>query len=271
MSADATPPGLPPTPRAEEPGALELQDVTVTTSSPAERVALEGVSWRVGRGEFWVIGGPPESGKSHFMATAAGLKPPGKGRVRLLGHDVAELAEAELTWLRLRVAFVFENGGRLFDEMTVRDNIALPLHYHGSPDGSDPAMAVARLLDKLELEPFADRTPQQLPYGWRHRAALGRALALDPELLFLDNPLSRLDPAHGRWWRGFLEQWACGLGRPDGQPATLILSSDEIQPWAGADRRFAVLGAGRWQAFGPWADLARGADPALREALGLTD
>ena len=119
----------------------------------------------------------------------AGLMTPVKGSYKLFGMETQTFGEAELAE-RLRVGFVFE-GGHLFNHLTVRENVALPLQYHRDLPSAAAAQEVQTLLELMELTPLADITPPNISDNWRQRAALARALILKPEVLLLDNPLGR--------------------------------------------------------------------------------
>ncbi len=109
---------------------IEMNDVSVGVAGVVETVSVEGIEYCVASGDYWVIGGPPGSGKTDLLATLAGLYRPLKGTLRLFGDDVAQLGEEDFLAARLRIGLVFENGGRLFNHLSVAENIASPLRYH---------------------------------------------------------------------------------------------------------------------------------------------
>src|SRR5258708_751146 len=109
---------------------LEMIDVSVPSLHFPAVTVVDQVQWTVRRGESWVIGGLAASGKSDLLSTAAGLMRPQRGVIRLFGHDLRHLPEEERLPIQLRVGIVFGDGGRLFNQMTVAENLSLPLCYH---------------------------------------------------------------------------------------------------------------------------------------------
>ena len=167
-----------------------MRGVDVCSMRDTHLMTLENVDWTVAAGEFWVVAGQEQSGKSDLMMMTAGLMTPAKGRCKLFGIETQSFGESELAD-RLRVGFVFENG-QLFNRLTIAENVALPLQYHKDlPPGAADEKARA-LLELMGLKPLADITPSNVGLSWLKRAALARALILQPELLLLDNPLSGL-------------------------------------------------------------------------------
>ena len=133
------------------------------------------------------------------------------------------------------MGFVFE-GGQLFNQLTIRENVALPLQYHHDLPPAAAAQEVQALLELLELTPLADITPPNISDNWRQRAALARALILKPEVLLLDNPLGRLGGRHRHWWLRFLDQLWRGHEWCGGRPMTLVATTDDLRPWQNAQR-----------------------------------
>jgi ABC-type transporter Mla maintaining outer membrane lipid asymmetry ATPase subunit MlaF len=274
-----SPESIPPTAPDLAPGAfgdsrtassapiLEMEEVAVASLRVPERILIDPVNWAVHPRDFWVIGGPPASGKSDFIATAAGLMRPARGRHRLFGQELARLHEEERLRVQLRIGVVFGLGGRLFNELTVAENLGLPLCYHRnctSPTGDPRVRAV---LEALELTDLANLTPLGVPRNLRERVGLARALILSPELLILDSPLAALDPRESRWWGDFLERLVRGHPILDGKPATLVLATDDLRPWGERGRQFAFIQSGRFLPVGSRADLVRQTNPSLRELI----
>src|SRR5439155_174889 len=106
---------------------IELLNVSVAAGGRPDSAALEGIHWRVSAGDYWVVGGLPGSGKSDLLATLAGLYRPLSGTLKLFGSDVGALSEDDFMAARLRIGLVFEGGGRLFNQLAVAENVALPL------------------------------------------------------------------------------------------------------------------------------------------------
>src|SRR5271165_2563864 len=219
--------------------ALEMRGVNVAAMRDASFTVVEDVNWSVAAGEFWVIAGQEHSGKSDLLMLAAGLMPPAAGCCKLFGNDTRNFGEAELAE-RLRVGFIFQSG-QLFNQLTIAENVALPLRYQKNLTATEASGEVQVLLELMELTPLADVTPANVAVNWRQRAALARALILKPEILLLDNPLAGLGARHRQWWLRFLGHLSRGHELFGGKPMTLIVTADDLQPWQHAGRKFALL------------------------------
>lgn len=243
---------------------LQLWSATAGARIDPGRIVATEVNWTVNAGELWVVGGDQHSGKTDLLMLAAGLLPPVAGRGELFGRDVAELDETRITE-RLRVGFVFEDG-RLFHEQTLLQNIALPLQYHRNLSAEEVLRTLEPLLNRMELAPLAGKLPTELSRNWCKRAGLARALAMEPELLILDNPLHGLGAAHRLWWLRFLDEIARERN------LTIILATDDLRPWAGNERyRFALLHDGLFFATGPWPELSKNHPHLVRTLLAGAD
>ena len=167
---------------------IELEDVDVTHPEAGELMLAQGVQWRIARGDFWVVGGPPGSGKTSLLATAAGLNRPGGGVLRIMGRDLLDATEAEQIQWRQRIGFVFEQSGRLFSQLTVAQNMALALQYHTTLTEQEILKQVEDWLTQVGLSMHANTSPARLNQLWQQRVGLARALMMPKEVLFVDNP-----------------------------------------------------------------------------------
>jgi ABC-type transporter Mla maintaining outer membrane lipid asymmetry ATPase subunit MlaF len=246
---------------------VEMVDVTIRASDSSETALVEGVHWTIGPSDYWVVAGLPGAGKSDLLATAAGLNRPLRGTLRLFGRDTAGLAEEEWLEARLRVGLVFENGGRLFNHLTIAGNIALPICYHGNCSPEEAKARVDQILHLTGLTAMANRTPGRIKPPWRQRAALARALATGPSVLLLDNPLAGLGLQEARWWRQLLSELTAGSEVTGGRPLAVAVACSDLRPWADHGKRFALLKQKRWCPIGGRTELARCADPLLHELL----
>ncbi|MFY9752905.1 MAG: ABC transporter ATP-binding protein [Candidatus Acidiferrales bacterium] len=158
-----------------------------------EREILHGINFTVQPGETLVILGGSGSGKSTLLRTLVGLEIPSSGDIWMRGENFAAMTEAERDELRKKMGMSFQ-GGALFGSMTVGDNVALPLREHTPLDDSTIEIVVRLKLDQVGLSGFENYMPAQLSGGMKKRAAIARALAMDPEILFFDEPSAGLDP-----------------------------------------------------------------------------
>lgn len=246
---------------------IKMCDVTVTALRDSGFALVSDVNWTVTTGEFWVVAGLEHSGKSDWLMVAAGLLPPANGSCLLSGKDTRSLSEAELDE-RLRVGFVSESG-QLFNHLTIAENIALPLRYHKNLAPGETAGAIQELMELMELTPLADVTPANVAANWRQRAALARALALRPEILLLDNPLSRLGARHRQWWLRFLDRLWRGHEQLGGRPMTIVVTADDLRPWQHDRRKFALLHEKKFVSLGGWNGVETSPDPGVKELLAV--
>ncbi len=158
-----------------------------------EREILHGVNFDVPAGETMVILGGSGSGKSTLLRTLVGLERPSSGEIYIMGKEFANISEDERDELRKGIGMSFQSGA-LFGSMTVGENVALPLQEHTDLDPSTIEIMVRLKLDQVGLSGFENYMPAQLSGGMKKRAAIARALSMDPQVLFFDEPSAGLDP-----------------------------------------------------------------------------
>lgn len=225
--------------------AIELEGVDVPNPLESAPALAVGAWWRIQTGEGWLLDGAPGCGKSTLLQVVASLLRPSRGVLRLFGRDVSRLREGELLSLRSRVGFVFGQGGRLFSQLTVEENLALPLRYHAPAGMRDQGARTRLLLEAFELTAYAQKKPRELPRLLAPRLALARALALGPEVLLLDEPTAGLPPAETRWWLAFVATCLdAGRDIPGlSPPRTIVVASQDAALWGDLRLRRATLDA----------------------------
>jgi len=248
------------------PNVLEMVDVTVGDLADPNRIVLEHVNWSVAAGDYWVIGGLHSSGKSNLMATLAGILPIMAGEYRVFGEDVSAPSQLERLTGKHRLGIVFD-GGRLIHDLTITDNVALPLRYHENATIEEAMPRAYELVELVGIEPFAALYPAAIGRNWQQRAGLARALALKPEVLLLDNPLTGLDPRDALWWLDFMDKLWAGKAMPDQKPTTLIATADDLGPWRERAKKFALLKDRNFVVLGEQQELLRHTEPLLRDLL----
>jgi len=158
-----------------------------------DRTVLDGISLEVYRGETFVIMGGSGCGKSTFLRHIIGALKPDSGSIQLLGKSITTLREDEMDKLKKKIGMCFQSAA-LFDSMTVGENVALPLKEHTKLDRKVRDIVIKMKLELVGLRGFEDLMPSQLSGGMRKRVGLARAIVMDPEIIFYDEPTAGLDP-----------------------------------------------------------------------------
>jgi phospholipid/cholesterol/gamma-HCH transport system ATP-binding protein len=235
--------------------AIEVD--AVVTRFGAQKVH-DGVTFSVPRGQIVAVIGGSGSGKSVLLREIVGLMRPAAGRISVLGTDVGRASEEELNVLRRRFGMMFQDGA-LFSSLTVFDNVAAPLREQARvPEHLLPALVRLRIALAGLPADAAGKMPSELSGGMRKRAAIARALALEPELLFLDEPTSGLDPVTARAFDQLLRFLADELG------LTVFIVTHDLDTLLGVVDRAVVLADGRVIAEGTVPEVMRVDHPWLR-------
>lgn len=215
-----------------------FEDVTKVYQMGATEVrALAGVSVSFEVREFWAIMGPSGSGKSTMLNLLGCLDRPTSGRYLLEGQDVAVLNDDALSEFRLRhLGFIFQSFN-LIPQLTLRENIELPLYYLGW-DADESAARAEAMAERVGLADRLGHRPAELSGGEQQRVAVARALAADPSILLADEPTGNLDPENARHVLDLLRAQV----KERGASAILVTHSETAA--AGCDRRYRLSAEG---------------------------
>jgi phospholipid/cholesterol/gamma-HCH transport system ATP-binding protein len=228
--------------------------------SYGEREILHGISFDVLAGETLVILGGSGSGKSTLLRTLVGLERPSSGDVILHGKNLCAMTELEWRELRQHIGISFQSGA-LFGSMTVGENVALPLLEHTQLDPATIEIMVRLKLNEVGLNGYEDYMPAQLSGGMKKRAAVARAMAMDPEILFFDEPSAGLDPIIAAG----IDQLLLKLKEAFG--ITIIVVTHELASAFLIADRMVLLDKGHIVAIGSTAELQGSTHPRVRQFL----
>lgn len=228
----------------DEPTDIPAIRTVGLTKRYGDRPILRGVDLQIRRGETMVIMGGSGDGKSTLLRLMIGSISPDEGRIEILGQDITAIDETQLDAVRRRFGILFQSGA-LFNSMTVADNVALPLHEHTTLDEQTIAVMVRIKLELVGLRHAADLMPAELSGGMKKRAGLARAIALDPQILFYDEPSAGLDPVTSAQ----IDQLIIDLSRKLG--VTSVVVTHEMDSAFRIADRMAMLDRGRLVMVGP--------------------
>jgi phospholipid/cholesterol/gamma-HCH transport system ATP-binding protein len=224
-----------------------------------EAVVHENVDLTVNAGEIFALVGASGSGKSTLLREIILLQQPASGSIRVFGQEVVGMSDEQALPLRRRWGVMFERGA-LFSSLTVAENVGMVLSEH-----TDLPPRLVREVAKVKIAltglpaDAGPKYPSELSGGMRKRASLARALALDPELLFLDEPTAGLDPLSASGIDELVGSLRDGLGL-----TIMMVTHDLDLMWRVADR-VAVLGGGKVVGVGAMTELSHSDDPLVRQ------
>jgi phospholipid/cholesterol/gamma-HCH transport system ATP-binding protein len=221
---------------------------------------LHGIGFDICAGETMVILGGSGSGKSTLLRTLVGLESPSTGEIWIKGRNIAQLAEPELDELRRKIGMSFQ-GGALFGSMTVGENVALPLREHTELEESTLRIVVRMKLEQVGLAGFEDYMPSQLSGGMKKRAAVARAMAMDPEILFFDEPSAGLDPIIAAGIDNLI------LKLKEAFQMTIVVVTHELASAFLIADRMVLIDKGNIVAIGTKEELRSSAHPRVRQFL----
>ena len=235
--------------------AIEIRDLVKSFDG---RTVLNGINLKVYKGETLVIMGGSGCGKSTLLRHMIGTHKPDSGAVLIKGQDVTKLKESEFDKIRKIYGMVFQNAA-LYDSMNVEDNIALSLREHTklAPDIID--IMVKMKLELVGLRGFEKFMPSQLSGGMRRRVGLARAIAMDPEMVFYDEPTAGLDPIVA----AVIDKLILDLSKKLAI-TSVVVTHDMKSVFAIADR-IIMLYEGKVVAEGTVEEMRKSQDPMVRQ------
>ena len=228
--------------------------------SYGDREVLHGLTFDVRRGETLVVIGGSGSGKSTMLRTLVGLEKLSSGQVRINGVDISTAGTREMDAIRKRIGLAFQ-GGALIGSLSVGGNIALPLLEHSSLAQSTIEVMVRIKLEQVGLTGFEHYSPSQLSGGMRKRAAFARAMALDPEILFFDEPSAGLDPITAAGIDDLI------LSLKKAYALTMVVVTHELASAFLIADRIVLIDRGNIVAMGPVEEVRNSREPRVRQFL----
>ncbi len=239
------------------PPLVELRDVW--KSFEANHV-LRGISLELHRGTTLAVMGGSGAGKTVLLRIVAGLVRPDSGEVSLFGTRIDRMREEAMLALRRRTGFVFQ-GAALFDSLSVFENVAFPLREHTTLSLGEITDRVHRFLALVGLSDADGLFPAELSGGMRKRVGIARALVMEPEVVFFDEPTAGLDPTNARLVAELIAELRTGVCD------TAIVVTHDIEFAGMVADRMAILHQGRFAGLGTPAEIHRSANPDVRKFL----
>jgi len=230
-----------------------------------DQVVLDGLNFHVDNGEILVLMGGSGCGKSTLLRLLIGAMRPTFGSIEILGTDLSRLAPAGLDDLRKKTGILFQSGA-LFNSLTVGENIALPLKEHTELSAEVIAIMVKMKLEMVGLRDFEHLKPSEISGGMKKRVGLARAMALDPRIMFYDEPSAGLDPIAS----AMIDELMMDLNKKTG--VTSIVVTHDMGSAFKIAHRMILLFRGRAVAEGTPAEIRASSDPLVRQFInGLAD
>ncbi|MCX5686058.1 MAG: ABC transporter ATP-binding protein [Candidatus Omnitrophica bacterium] len=225
-----------------------------------DRTVLDGVSLEIYRGETFVIMGGSGCGKSTMLRHLIGALKPDSGKISLLGKDLSKLTDDELDTVKKKIGMSFQSSA-LFDSMNIGENVSLPLKEHTKLDKSVIDIVVKMKLEMVGLRGFEDLMPSQISGGMRKRVGLARAIAMDPEIVFYDEPTAGLDPIVA----GVIDKLIIDLSKKLAI-TTVVVTHDMKSVFSIADR-IAMLYEGRVLEVGTPDEIRKSKNPMVQQFI----
>lgn len=246
---------------AEEDGSAAVIAVEDLHKSFGSQKVLNGISLTVRRGETLAVLGRSGTGKSVLLRLIIGLEKPASGSVRIHGQDIAGLGLDKIGEIRKKIGFLFQHAA-LYDSLTVEQNVAFPLQHHKKEmSRSEQGDRVRKLLAEVGMEGDLEKMPSDISGGMQKRVGLARALALEPDILLLDEPTAGLDPISA----AEIDDLVLKL-QAEHHMASIVVTHDLHSAKTIADR-LALLNEGNVVIEGNFEELQKSGDEFVREFL----
>jgi len=238
---------------------IEARDLAVGYDGCA---ILTGINFTVTSGEVFVIGGGSGCGKSTLMKAMITLLPPVAGTLRIAGHDLVTGGDEAVSHVRQSIGVMYQ-GGALFGGLTVLENVRLAMEEQGFFTWSEMNSLALSLLAMVDLDEHSNKMPSALSGGMQKRAAVARAMAMNPQIVFLDEPSAGLDPVSSAGFDRMVVRLARSTGR------TFVVVTHELPSiFTIADRMVVLGGAQKTQlAIGSPKELLESGPPDVRRFL----
>ena len=245
-------------------GSVPFVAVDKLRKTFGSHTVLNGISLSVGRGETLAVLGRSGTGNSVLLRLIIGLETPDTGSIRIHGQEIVGLALDQMGEIRMKMGFLFQHAA-LYDSLTVAENVAFPLvHHRTEMSESERATRVNELLAEVGMEGNLDKMPSDISGGMQKRVGLARALALEPEILLLDEPTAGLDPISS----GEIDDLILKLQR-ERQMASIVVTHD-LHSARMISNRLALLDKGNVVIEGVYEDLEQSEIEFVKDFLKLS-
>lgn len=229
---------------------LEIRELRKTFG---KQKVLDGIDLHVGKGETLTILGRSGTGKSVLLKLIIGLQKPDSGSIRIMNDEITRLTTAQLDEVRKKIGFLFQYSA-LYDSLSVEENVAFPLRRHTRMSERERRDKTQELLALVGMESASAKMPAEISGGMKKRVGLARALAMEPELLLMDEPTAGLDPITA----GEINDLILDLQRARNMSSVVV--THEMQTVRAVSDRIAMLHEGSIRIEGTFQDLQRSQD-----------
>ena len=222
---------------------------------------MDGISFRVERGETLAVLGRSGGGKSVLLKLIIGLQQPDSGSIRVAGENMSDLGMEKRNQVRKKVGFLFQQAA-LYDSLTVEENVGFPLRRHTKLTDGERKKLVRTLLAQVGMERDLEKMPSELSGGMQKRVGLARALALEPEILLFDEPTAGLDPITAAEIGKLIKEL-----KQKREMAAVVVTHD-VEGARQYSNRMALLQEGKVAVEGSFAELQQSRDEYVKQFLG---